>query len=157
MLFVNASVCMEIMENHGKWKKKSKPGKIMENENLAKSHGILDFYKCLSYFFWEKCFDCLHTMTPIAVKYFTCNKWEACDTRFCFWSDRCNGGVSTFLNAHFYIRLQSHRILKNGHGKSWKSHGISFPDLCGNPGMVYALSFSHFLIIGTFADLIYPR
>ena len=24
-------------------------------------------------------------------------------------------------------------FLKNGRGKSWKSHGISFPDLCGNP------------------------
>ena len=24
---------------------------------------------------------------------------------------------------------------KNDHGKSWNSHGISFPDLCGNPGI----------------------
>ena len=36
-----------VMENHEKpWemkKIKSRPGKVMENENLAKSHGILNF------------------------------------------------------------------------------------------------------------------
>ena len=44
-------------------------------------------------------------------------------------------------------------LLKNGHGKSWKSHGISFPDVCGNPvavvgkdvmtAAVYVISFLH--------------
>ena len=29
------------------------------------------------------------------------------------------------------------KFLKNGHGKSWKSHGVSFPDLCGNPVPIY--------------------
>ena len=38
-------------------------------------------------------------------------------------SDRCGDG-------HFYIRLQSHVTLETW---SWKSHGISFPDLCGKP------------------------
>ena len=36
-----------------------------------------------------------------------------------------------------YIFILVHEVmefLKKGHGKSWKSHGISFPDLCGNPG-----------------------
>ena len=53
---------------HGKsWKTmenekiKSRPGKVMENENLAKSHGILIFHKYLSRFFW-------HTITR-TVKY----------------------------------------------------------------------------------------
>ena len=41
---------------HGKsWKTmenekiKSRPGKVMKNENLAKSHGISNFHKCLAF------------------------------------------------------------------------------------------------------------
>ena len=37
---------METMENE---KIKSRIGEVMENENLAKSHGILNLYKCLSH------------------------------------------------------------------------------------------------------------
>ena len=33
----------------------------------------------------------------------------------------------------FIIVYEVMEFLKNGHAKSWKSHGISFPDLCGNP------------------------
>ena len=33
-------------------------------------------------------------------------------------------------------------FLRNGHGKSWKSHGISFPDLCGNPLVARGCLFS---------------
>ena len=52
------------------------------------------------------------------------------DTRFCFRSGRCGGGGCTVLNGHFYISLRSHGILKKW---SRESHGISFPDLRGNP------------------------
>ena len=61
---------------------KSRPGKVMKNDNLARSHGkrILIFHKYLSHFFLEKCVDYVHfchTMTltvHLAVKYFTCEK-----------------------------------------------------------------------------------
>ena len=33
----------------------------------------------------------------------------------------------------FIIIYEVMEFLKNGHGKSWESHGILFPDLCGNP------------------------
>ena len=29
--------------------------------------------------------------------------------------------------------MKSWNFQENGHGKSWKSHGVSSPDLCGNP------------------------
>ena len=31
-------------------------------------------------------------------------------------------------------------VQKNGHGKSLKSHGISSPDLCGNPIRIFVNS-----------------
>ena len=33
----------------------------------------------------------------------------------------------------FIIIYEVTEFLKNGHGKSCESHGILFPDLCGNP------------------------
>ena len=60
------------MENHGKWKNKIQAwkshGKWKFGKKSWKSHGILIFYKCISHFVWEKCFDYLqfwHTMSHL--------------------------------------------------------------------------------------------
>ena len=31
------------------------------------------------------------------------------------------------------------KIIENGYGMSWKYHGISFPDICENPGRCTAI------------------
>ena len=57
---------------------KSWPGKVSENDNLARSHGkvmeVLFFYKYLSHFFLEKCVDYVHFCYTMTLTYFTCEK-----------------------------------------------------------------------------------
>ena len=47
------------------------------------------------------------------------------------------GGGCTVLIVHFHIRFifEVMEFLKNGHGKSWKSHRIIILDLSGKPGI----------------------
>ena len=40
----------------------------------------------------------------------------------------------------FILIYKVMKFLKNGHGKSWESHGISFPDLCGKPVLASEVS-----------------
>ena len=46
--------CPLLWETMKKEKIKSRPGKVMENENLAKSHGILNFFTNISPISFEK-------------------------------------------------------------------------------------------------------
>ena len=50
------------------------------------------------------------------------------------WLSEQWGRVETMFSMYSFIFCyEAMEFLKNGHGKSWKSHGISFPDVCGNP------------------------